>query len=251
MSQRANYYFIDPAQQEQNKEFLKRIREGLFLMLLGARASGKTTRLLRLKLLLEADFVCILCVFLAHTCTPANVLIRNHPTLISVSCESLMYRDDRRTFWRSIHSAIQTNFFDISLKPVNSSRDFLDVFSSNAWSARKVIFIVDEFSELLRADKELQNDVLRTFREIKNNRDMYAIHSVVICGTFSLLHLSATETSISPFNVADYLQSPYFSKEETQRLFHDFARDRRITIEGAVIEDIWFKSNGYLQLKPH
>jgi hypothetical protein len=39
---------------------------------------------------------------------------------------------------------------------------------------------VDEFSELFDASDTVRNEVLRTFREIRNNRDAYAIRSIVI-----------------------------------------------------------------------
>jgi hypothetical protein len=48
----------------------------------------------------------------------------------------------------------------------------------------------------------------------------------------------------SPFNIADHVRNPYFSIDETRKLFLDFAQDNLITIDEAVIGDIWVKSNG-------
>jgi hypothetical protein len=41
------------------------------------------------------------------------------------------------------------------------------------------------------------------------------------------------------------MQTPYFVIEETQKLFKMFEQDYDITIESAVVMDIWEKSGGY------
>jgi hypothetical protein len=46
-------YYLDPGSQKENKHCLDAIRRGQFVLLSGARASGKTTRLFRLQVQLE------------------------------------------------------------------------------------------------------------------------------------------------------------------------------------------------------
>ena len=74
---------------------------------------------------------------------------------------------------------------------------------------------------------------------------MYAIRSVIAAGTFGIVNLNP---AISPFKVADRVQSPYFTVEEVRKLFYEFAQDHSITIDDAVVEDIWAKSNGCVTL---
>jgi hypothetical protein len=80
---------------------------------------------------------------------------------------------------------------------------------------------------------------------------MYAIRSVIAAGTFGVVYLNPSNSTISPFNVADHVQNPYFTIENVMKLFHEFAQDNHITIDDAVVEDIWAKSNGCVtQLNP-
>jgi hypothetical protein len=140
--------------------------------------------------------------------------------------------------------ALKASIPDLQLKAITSSRDFLDAFLPEFWMGRKFVLLVDEFSELHRATPEVLNEVVRTFREIRNNRSTYAIQSIIACGTFSVLRLSATDRNISPFNVADHIQNSYFSIQQTQQLFSEFEQDSSITIDAEVVKDIWLQSGG-------
>jgi hypothetical protein len=77
---------------------------------------------------------------------------------------------------------------------------------------------------------------------------MYAIRSVIAAGTFGIVHLNPSKSSIAPFNIAVRVQNPNFTVEEVRKLFYEFAQDHHITIDDAVVEDIWAKSNGCVTL---
>jgi hypothetical protein len=68
----------------------------------------------------------------------------------------------------------------------------LDAFASESWTV-PVVLLVDDFSELELASEDVRNDFLWALREISNNRNRYAIHSVIATGTFSILHLTTTK----------------------------------------------------------
>ena len=72
----------------------------------------------------------------------------------------------------------------------------------------------------------------------------YAIKSVIAAGTFSILRLNPSDTSISLFNILDSINTPYFTEEEMRELFNEFEKDYWITVEEAIVEDRWAKSNG-------
>jgi hypothetical protein len=154
--------------------------------------------------------------------------------------------DNVHAFWNTFGFAVQAaashgpfavlqNFTAIS-----SQQDFLSFVHANAWK-RKIVLMIDEFYYLHHASPIIQDEYLRTFREI--NQEPYAIHGVIAAGTLSILHLTPTFTT-SPFNVAEHVRNPYFSIDETRKLFLEFAQDNLITIDDAVIEDVWVKSNG-------
>jgi hypothetical protein len=58
ISDASRYYYIDPAKQEANDVFLHRVMDAQFVLLSGARASGKTTRLKRMMEQLRALYLC-------------------------------------------------------------------------------------------------------------------------------------------------------------------------------------------------
>lgn len=165
-------------------------------------------------------------------------------TFCSFSFEAIDYNGTLDHFWESIGSTIERSLCDESLSsPIITRQTFFNAFQAKNWK-QDVVLLVDEFSELYSASADIQNDFLRTLREIRNNTKAYAIKSVIAAGTFSILLFNPSESSISPFNVSDRIENPYFTKEEAKNLFKEFGQDNGITIEDAVVEDIWFKSNG-------
>jgi len=66
---------------------------------------------------------------------------------------------------------------------------------SHRWIQRVAVSDLQSASEIIR------NDFLCTLWEIRNNAKAYAIKSVIVAGTFSILLFNPSETSILPFNV--------------------------------------------------
>jgi len=99
---------------------------------------------------------------------------------------------------------------------------------------------------LLAPDK-IRDSFLRALRTIRHSNRESAIKSVIAAGTFSTMRLTTSKSSLSPFNIQNSFQIPYFSKDETTKFFKMFAQDNYITIDEADIDDIWAQSNGYAQ----
>jgi hypothetical protein len=62
ISENDRYYIVDPATQDGTRQCLERLENGEYVMLMGPRASGKTTRLIGLMSELQTKFFCIMCV---------------------------------------------------------------------------------------------------------------------------------------------------------------------------------------------
>src|ERR1700722_4765511 len=177
---------------------------------------------------------------------PADINILCY--LISISLEGVDYRRTPERFWTTFGREIALALGDPNMM-ISCQRDFLDAFAASPGGPRprneRVVILLDEFSELYKAKNSTRNEVLRAIRRIKQAVDTYTISSIIAAGTFSIVHLNPTpHQNISPFNVSDAIQSPNFSREETERLFNDFARDKSITIDDEVVSYIWDKSNG-------
>ena len=163
---------------------------------------------------------------------------------IRVSLEEIVIKKDETAFWTSLGNALRANYEEV--KPIGTKRDFLDAFLKNTWKEQKIVIFLDEFDKLFDASNEVRSKCLETFRAIKTNSHLYAIHSIVACGTFSIRHLNSTGQRFSPFNVAEFLRNPYFTLEQTQRLFNEYAQNEKITIDNDIVDDIFSKSNGYV-----
>ena len=154
------------------------------------------------------------------------------------------YLKDTNAFWSSIgeelQSAIRTTPFSVK---ISSPGDFRDAFAKEEWG-RPVVILIDELSEIFRAAPGIQDSFLRTLRGIRHKNFESAIASVIAAGTFSIMRLGSTDPSLSPFNISSAMQTPYFSLGETHRLFKAFQQDYNVTLESAVVNDIWEKSNG-------
>ncbi|RPB01778.1 hypothetical protein L873DRAFT_1842228 [Choiromyces venosus 120613-1] len=215
-------YYVDPAEHEENTRFLASIRNRQLLILMGARASGKTTRLYRLMTqLTEEGYLCFM-----------------------VSLQDIHVGENPDTFWTSLGYALQRNFNE--LRSITSSDDFLNVFARNAWKEqKKIVIFVDEFDKLYNAPDKTRDQCLQIFRSITNNNFLYAIHSIVICGTFSIRHLSSTSMRTAPFNIGELLKNPYFTSQQVHHLFKEYAWDMQIAIDPDIVDDIFSRSNGH------
>ena len=111
----------------------------------------------------------------------------------------------------------------------------MSYFRQDSWD-RKVVLLLDEFSCLYESENAIRNDCLSAIRGLKHTIN-YAVQCVIAAGTFSIVHLNLS-------NVADSVQSPYFTIDETRELFREFQSDFSITIDDAIVDDIWTKSNG-------
>ena len=99
---------------------------------------------------------------------------------------------------------------------------------------------------MLKAESKVCSEVLDIFRGIRNTTDIFAIHSVVAIGTFSILHIDSS-SSTSPFNIKEPFQNPNLTLNQVQKLYEQFAADSKITIDPEVVEDIYAQTNGYVK----
>ncbi len=128
--------------------------------------------------------------------------------------------------------------------PISSRDEFINYFRKDSWNEKiRVVLLLDEFSCLYEGDNNVRNDCLQALRGLKHDRK-HVVQCVIAAGTLSIVYLNPSTPSVSPFNVTDFIQSPYFTIDETRRLFREFANDLNFSIDDAIVEDVWVKSNG-------
>jgi len=129
---------------------------------------------------------------------------------------------------------------------MSSSSNFIDAFAADQWE-KSVVLLIDELSEMLLDSEQIRNEFLRALRTIRHTGRESAIASVIAARTFSAMRFSTSKSDLSPFNTPSSVQMPYFSREGTRKILGMFTEANYIHINEAVIDDMWAKSNGYVQ----
>ena len=80
---------------------------------------------------------------------------------------------------------------------------------------RKFVLIIDEIEGL---NPEYFGQFLHTIRNLYQFRDEHSLKSVILVGVSNIV--GVVQDNASPFNIADNLEVPYFSDEETFTLLH-------------------------------
>lgn len=93
---------------------------------------------------------------------------------------------------------------------------------------KKVILVIDEIE---RFTKDYLNEFLHEIRKLYHKRDNHNLVSTVLVGVSNILGI--IQDNASPFNIADNLEVPYFTKEETYELLgqHEKETGQRFAVE--------------------
>lgn len=166
---------------------------------------------------------------------------------IRITFQQLELQGTASLFWQSMGvsliSAASKSILKDLINPMSSSADFIANFYAYRLSDTPVVLLIDELSELTRAQNNITEEFLGACRAIRDNPSS-AVRSTIGAGTFSVLNLNPAHPSLSPFNVASSISVAYFSLEQCFRLFQEFAEEITVTIPDTIVTDIWALSNG-------
>ena len=148
-------------------------------------------------------------------------------------------------FWKSFSDAISSRddrTFLTTPTPISSTTKLISYFGRASWGGKRVVLLLDGFTSLYKSGDAVRDDFLSAIRELKHNSRYHAVQCVIAAGTLNIFLLNPTDAP--PFNIAESAQCPYFTIDETKKLFHEFASDSNISIDDDILDDIWAKSNG-------
>lgn len=221
---RKDHYYV-PRDDEINSIVQKLLSDdNNFVLLHAHRQAGKSSLLLPITELLEAE----------------------EHVVLSISLQGIGNDDN---FWKSfyerlfiLHGVEGTKFHDAA--------GFLSFF---AWAnfKKKVYLLLDEIDQLLSTPK-ICVDFLSALRSIKTMRDThskesFAIAGILGIGVFHVNKLILTGSVVSPFNIADLLRLPQPSEEAVCQMFTSFGSD--VDLDLAVFgRDIYGRTRGHLGL---
>ncbi|KAF9172172.1 hypothetical protein BGX20_006216 [Mortierella sp. AD010] len=253
--ERSSVYFVDPAEIEKNRELLENIHDGKFVLMHGARASGKSTRVWRVMEQLQlSGYFCIYITFTGISVTDVNTLWSGIGDAVSGAlCD-----------YFGPGGSLQTN---VTVPDIQTTTDFLKICrrQNELWKilAKKrkeqgdseamgdttqpfIVIFMDEFDAIVHAgDITVRDNFLGILHAIKTSGDMYAVKSIVGVGTFNILKLNTDSRLLSPFNVTNAFNNPNFTSEQVKTIFKEFAVEYELEIADEVIEDIFLNTNGH------
>jgi hypothetical protein len=80
---------------------------------------------------------------------------------------------------------------------------------------KKIVLIIDEIEGL---NQSIFGQFLHTIRNLYHSREKHSLKSVILVGVSNIV--GVVQDNASPFNIADNLEIPYFTSEETAQLLH-------------------------------
>ncbi|MCX6582433.1 MAG: ATP-binding protein [Candidatus Aminicenantes bacterium] len=109
-----------------------------------------------------------------------------------------------------------SNEFKETLQLELKGRIFSDVYDElKRVKDRKIVLVIDEIEGL---NQKIFGQFLHTIRNLYQIRDEHSLKSVILVGVSNIV--GVVQEDASPFNIADNLEIPYFTPEETFALLH-------------------------------
>ena len=226
------------ARTEELTEFIKRVKEGRYIVIFAPRQTGKTT------------------FFYAAM----DILATEEPNYLPIHLDFEAYRnltpsDFYSNLTEDIREEIENFYHKRGEVPSEALRDFLEntTLTDNVSMLRgfrtlarvlenqQVVILIDEFDGIPPA---IVNDFLYTLRRIYISRTSPRCpHSLGIVGVKSIAQLNY-DHSVSPFNIQDDFALSNFTLAQVQELFGQYTDEVGQTFDPEVLESIHKQTGG-------
>ncbi len=228
--------YIVSREQEIN-DFIKRVRNGRYIVLFAPRQTGKTTffksvleSLTDKKLTyfpIQLDFqVC-------RNTTTAVFYERFHKMIIEKV--EMVFQNYHNTIPDKVRQFLDTSILTDDYSMIEFLKQ-LRIHLNNP----KIVLIIDEFDAI---PDSAVSDFLYALRQIYNFGKNRSLYSVGIVGVKNITQLNY-DRSVSPFNIQDEFLLPNFTLEQVQELFSQYTDETGQNISADVIEGIHKQTAG-------
>ncbi len=226
------------ARTEELTDFIKRVKEGRYIVIFAPRQTGKTTFFYAAMDILsdeEKNFL------------PIHLDFQAYKNLSSSDFYSYLTDDIREEIENTYHKRGEV--------PSEALRGFLDstTFTDNVSMLRgfktlarvlqnqQIVILIDEFDGI---PQEVLSDFLYALRRIYVSRDSPRCpHSLGIVGVKSIEQLNY-DRSVSPFNIQDDFALPNFTLNQVQELYGQYTDEVGQAFNREVIESIHKQTGG-------
>lgn len=205
---------------------LKKVEEWRYFTLTAPRQSGKSTYF---------QFL-------------ADEIRASRPTWLPLWISFEAYGDKRepdflKSFTRDLNVDLETqgeSFRFACPSDMEAWKDELLRLRDNSPEGRELVLIVDEIEGL--RNLSLLNSFLHTIRSIYHVREEFRLRSVILVGVSNITGI--LQSTASPFNIAEQITIPYFTREETEDLLLQHTRETGKTFDPEVRRRIWSDTAG-------
>ena len=226
------------ARTEELIEFIKRVKEGRYVVIFAPRQTGKTTFFYAAMDILSAE---------EKNYLPIHLDFQAYKNLSPSDFYSNLTEDIREEIENTYHKRGEV--------PSEALRGFLDntTFTDNVSMLRgfktlarvlqnqQIVILIDEFDGI---PQEVLSDFLYALRRIYVSRDSPRCpHSLGIVGVKSIAQLNY-DRSVSPFNIQDDFALPNFTLAQVQELYGQYTDEVGQAFNPEVIESIHKQTGG-------
>ncbi|KLO23061.1 AAA-like domain-containing protein [Marinitoga sp. 1155] len=147
-----------------------------------------------------------------------------------------------RTFVKDINRSLKGLYgkiIDLTIPgSIDDIRNLIEEITEK--EGKEIILMIDEFEKF--ENSKLMNQFLHVIRNIYHDRKIYGLRSVIL---ISVGYLSGIlEDNASPFNIAEHLEVPYFTKKQVYDLLNQHETETGQIFEEKVKELIWHNAAG-------
>ena len=154
--------------------------------------------------------------------------------------------DNVDSFWLSLGATLHNNapkYF--GQDDIKVPEDFMKKFMKKDWNGDHVVLFIDDFDALCEVHDDIKSSCLGTISAMKYLRSYFAILSSVVIGPFNIVYLNSDTIS---FNITEPIRNPNFTLKQVQTVYKEFEDDFKLTINPRIIEDIYNRTNGYVNM---
>ena len=150
-------------------------------------------------------------------------------------------REFLHSFRRDMNVFFHSRGIPLSIQPIDSIESIKDeCLRIQRETSKDLILIIDEI-EGLKEEKTL-GLFMHTVRNLYHLKREYGLRSVILTGVSNITGI--IQDTASPFNIADQIQVPYFTREEVYDLLSQHERETGQLFENPVKEGIYEQTLG-------
>lgn len=242
---RPEQHYIVP-RTEEITDFIRRVKNGKYIVLFAPRQTGKTTFFrLALEALVAEDptyFPIQLDFQTMRNVTPVTFYDRLYYQ-INMQIESVFQKRDEvpsDTLAQFLANTQLTDDFSMMMFFRQLVGMLNSDFHKHGLASTKVVLLIDEFDGI---PQTVVSDFLYSLRQIYLSDEMHCPHSVGIVGVKSIAQLDY-DRSVSPFNIQDEFRLPNFTLEQVHELLSQYTDEVGQGFVPEVVESIHKETAG-------